>query len=330
MTSIQDFNSTFDLMSMYQKQHLPLVMLANVFMILTEIVIFTLNPVCLLSLCHVCNIQPASKVFMASLMISDLCTGLFWGLPQIIQNITGKWPLGESACVAYGILKSALITMGMESVLFLTTDRYVAIMHPLRYQSILTRRRSLVAMAGVWVVTCVVCVLLFGISGTGRRIISQEVPHWCVEGKRVFENCVVFGIYSVVLLAMFAMYTRIIRTARSQARRIAGNIRPAEGEAGQRRRTRIATKSTVTVIIITGTLLLCWVPDCLRALFRTLLGDLYWPNPGVEILINTLLLLNGGLNVVIYYIRNNDIRRALNQQVSFCCQVMCQRLHQFV
>ena len=114
-----------------------------------------------------------------------------------------------------------------------------------------------------------------------------------------------------------SLYVHISLIARRQARRIVAENQPGNGQDGQRIPERINTRSTTTIIIITGTLVITWIPSLIMfALVMQQIDSMAYNSLLVMSLAHVLLTLNSWLNVVIYYLRNRDLRQALNSALS--------------
>ncbi|XP_033646839.1 adenosine receptor A2b-like [Asterias rubens] len=123
----------------------------------------TLNTLGLLVLHRVHTIQATGKVFLRSLTISDIGIALFYALPSLVRALRPQITTGRASCsfkVASGML---LFHVNILSVLILTVDRYVSIVHCLRYPSIMTVPRARTLVCVLWALSI-------------KRIAQQEFP----------------------------------------------------------------------------------------------------------------------------------------------------------
>ena len=111
-------------------------------MTLTILLNFLLNPLMLFTLRRVTSIQPTTKLFMASLTLSDLCNGVCQ-LLGLVELFAGTWLLGDFLCAVNGVNVYIFSGLNIVSLLLLTIDRYIAISHPLRYSTMMTVFRSI-------------------------------------------------------------------------------------------------------------------------------------------------------------------------------------------
>ncbi|XP_022084974.1 histamine H2 receptor-like [Acanthaster planci] len=276
--------------------------------ILTALTIFlsvSLNPLMLFTLRHVTSIQPTTKIFMASLTLSDLCNALGL-LPGLVELFAGSWLLGDFLCTVNGVTKHIFSGVSIFSLALLTVDRYIAISRPLRYLSLMTVFRAQIMVGSTWAVFSIACILSFGIYG--NSVISLDGPYSLCLGKTYeWRAYSMVAIFVSLLVTIFILYGHITVIARNQARRIAAENRAGNGQGGQ----RINTRSTTTIIIITGTLIITWMPTVIRLATAPQRGFLTYKNYIVLMFTQAVLFSNGWLNIVIYYLRNQDLRQAL-------------------
>ena len=128
------------------------------------LVIIIGNLVCLLVLRLAEGLSPATKTFMVSLAVSDLCFGLR-ALSSQFLFVAHKfnWTLANSSVFCYLNAFPGLYctSTGSVSVLLLNFDAFVAIVKPLRYHVILTSRRAALITIFAWVFLLVWSLFLF-------------------------------------------------------------------------------------------------------------------------------------------------------------------------
>ena len=108
----------------------------------TTTLIILLNTFCLIVLYCTKILNGPTKVFMISLSAADLTGGIIVGAPMTVVWVIGKWPFGKILCKIYAILGMDSFTVSILTLLFLTTDRYIAIYFPLRYPDFVTLKRA--------------------------------------------------------------------------------------------------------------------------------------------------------------------------------------------
>ncbi|XP_038055042.1 adrenocorticotropic hormone receptor-like [Patiria miniata] len=294
-----------------------LLILVKVVTVLAIFLCVLLNPLMLFTLRRVTSIQPTTKIFMASLTLCDLCNSLCWILP-LTELFAGSWLLGEFLCVVHGVTRNLFVGLSINSLLLLTMDRYIAISHSLRYPSIMTVFRSKIIVFSTWATVSILCTLVFGIHG--NHIVSLDTHYLCL-GHYDWRNYLTLAVVVIIILSIFILYAHIATIACNQARRIAAENQAGNGQGGQ----RINTTSTTTIIIITGTLLITWIPTVIGLVMLPQSTWTLYDRYLCGTLTQVLLLCNGWLNVMIYYLRNRDLRQAIRSLLSEWHQSLQQR-----
>ncbi|XP_038059497.1 beta-1 adrenergic receptor-like [Patiria miniata] len=290
---------------------------ALLLMALVILLILVLNPICLVALRRASAMHDSTKILMASLTISDLCTGVLCAVPQITEDISQRWILGDFLCLMWGIAYPSTIILSVTSLLLLTIDRFIAIVHPLRHPCIMTSLSSKVIVGVTWTSAYLTNVVLYG------------VYFQATASKRTYYRCnysdVEVYIYSSIctlafpLVIILVLYLYILRVAQRQARRIADQNHATSEEQNAGR--RLSTKSATTVFIVTGTVFICWTPALILLLLFITQQITF--HPSMSIAAKAVLFSNSWLNVIIYYWRNAELRQAIRGVISCICRHLC-------
>ncbi|XP_038066803.1 beta-1 adrenergic receptor-like [Patiria miniata] len=294
----------------------PLEVFVCVLTALTVVLILTLNPICLVVLHRASGIQETTKVSMASLTVSDICVGLLWVLPQLTQEFNGEWVLGSFLCTAWGVLFPLPAGLGVLSLVLLTVDRFVAIVYSLRYPTLMTLKKAKIIVAITWSLALAFSIIVCGI--LLPRAISPVEPRTCVlkSSAYKFYNGIIVVIFAISLLTIVILYLYILKVARQQARRIAAQNQINVDRGDRRAPQRVSTKSATTVFIITITVCICWTPLILQRATYSIVEELQ--SFKFHLITNLIFFTNSWLNVVIYYLRNRELRQALHELLASC------------
>ncbi|MGH0162207.1 UNVERIFIED_CONTAM: hypothetical protein FKN15_066067 [Acipenser sinensis] len=97
-----------------------------------------------------------STLFLCNLALADVTWLLM--LPFLIQYHLGQrdWIFGEAMCKLNRTVYHSCFYCSIYFITCVSVDRYLAIVHPLKSISLLTRRQSLLVCLAVWVITSAV------------------------------------------------------------------------------------------------------------------------------------------------------------------------------
>uniref|UniRef100_A0A3Q2D430 Thyrotropin-releasing hormone receptor n=1 Tax=Cyprinodon variegatus TaxID=28743 RepID=A0A3Q2D430_CYPVA len=107
------------------------------------------------------HMRTPTNCYLVSLAIADLTVLVAAGLPNVSDSLTGTWIYGNAGCLGITYLQYLGINVSSCSITAFTVERYIAICHPIKAQTVCTVSRAKRIIAGVWIFTCIYCMLWF-------------------------------------------------------------------------------------------------------------------------------------------------------------------------
>lgn len=253
------------------------------------------------------RLQNNPNWFIFSLAVSDCLIGLFVTPLELICLVF-------DACIKPMELRftfyNFLIQSSITNLCAITLDRYLAIVHSLRYPIVMTTK-------------CVV--LMIALSWFLPLILTMPSLFWSKERPDVRDTAdkahMAFQIFFVTLLpcvVLIAAYARIFVVANKQRRRFSEQICQLRHNdrsfVARKFRTRDGSSTAVKVLgVVIPLFVLCWVPS----LYRAICG--YFISCHIHVFIvqisRIMMLANSGVNFVVYAFLKKDIRTELQR----CC-----------
>ncbi|CAG2114600.1 unnamed protein product, partial [Medioppia subpectinata] len=80
------------------------------------------------------------KILMTSLSLTDLAVGTLVTPISFLSVVNQCWPWNQTVCAIEALLISALFHESTLSLLCIAIDRYICIVHPLRYHNLMTKK----------------------------------------------------------------------------------------------------------------------------------------------------------------------------------------------
>ncbi len=247
--------------------------------------------------------------FVASLACSDLLAGL--AIVSVIITHNVEAPAFTHLCRLNVFLNYVSILGNHYNILFVTIEKFIYIVRPLRYVSIVTQFRTSVAIVALW------CAAIIQVSVA--LVFHQTIRKPCNLVK-LFRNSAYYYIMlvqsSVIIFIVIACNVKILWTA-EQLRRTEPHI----SNIGEARRTQHMEelrrrRMAQTMAIISGVFLLCYVPVITFNMVIANLSPAQRRSYGIVLCMRILkifLWMQSLVNPFIFAWRNKSFRRAFKE-----------------
>ena len=165
----------------------------------------------------------SASSLIASLAVADILVGVVVLPPAILFEVTGrKWPFGPTLCHLWNMADIWMCTASVHNLVAISVDRYVAVLKPLEYARIVTKRRSYIVLALVWTLSFLVSLPTLIAPATGaQRNTTCEIT----ESSPAYKYFSAAGSFFIPILLIVFIYTRIYCAARMALADICTNIK---------------------------------------------------------------------------------------------------------
>ena len=262
----------------------------NIFLSYTA---FMLNIVTIYAIYKTSTMPKTLKTLLLSLACSDVAVGLF-SQPLYTFFLFNWLRLHNPGCNTQQVrtisssLFSAASFLGVVAV---SVDRFLAVHLHLRYQEVVTHRRVVIVVIGIWVKsTFVSLIILWGLLST-RDLINTIIEAFS-------------------LIITFVVYIRIYITVRRHKNHIHSMQIRDEAQSEELKNLIVLIKSTVGIFYVYLVFLICYLPHLIcMAVIRTYGSSIVLKKLLLYSL--TLMYLNSSLNPIIYCWKMRHIRHAI-------------------
>uniref|UniRef100_A0A8C5PQ86 Thyrotropin-releasing hormone receptor n=1 Tax=Leptobrachium leishanense TaxID=445787 RepID=A0A8C5PQ86_9ANUR len=107
------------------------------------------------------DMRTPTNCYLVSLAVADLMVLVAAGLPNVSDSLAGTWIYGHAGCLGITYFQYLGINASSFSITAFTVERYIAICHPMRAQTVCTVSRAKRIIAVVWIFTSIYCMLWF-------------------------------------------------------------------------------------------------------------------------------------------------------------------------
>ncbi|XP_035011759.2 thyrotropin releasing hormone receptor 2 [Hippoglossus stenolepis] len=272
------------------------------------------------------HMRTPTNCYLVSLAIADLMVLVAAGLPNVADSLTGTWVFGHAGCLGITYLQYLGINASSCSITAFTVERYIAICHPMKAQTVCTVSRAKRIIAGVWIFTCVYCMLWFFL------VDIQVGPDGHVQcGYRVKRELYLpiyltdFAIFYVIpLLLAIVLYGLIARilylsplphhpdtSATTLRRSCRETPEPGKGGRPGRPKTALSSRKQVTKMLAVVVILfaLLWMPYRTLVLINSFVSTPYL-DAWFLLFCRTCIYANSAINPVIYNVMSQKFRSA--------------------
>ncbi|XP_072489764.1 thyrotropin-releasing hormone receptor-like [Notamacropus eugenii] len=277
-----------------------------------------------------------TNCYLVSLAAADLLVLLAAGLPNL-SDVVASWVFGHAGCLCITYLQYLGINASTGSLTAFTVERYLAICHPIRAQSLCTVARAKRIITLVWMGTAAYCVMWLFLVDTSEVTFADGVRVQC--GYRVSRKLYLpiyfldFALFYVLPLGLATvLYTLIARIlflgplpgaseadpagSLPQGRavelpsRSEGSVRfSCRGNRGALSSRKQVTKMLVVVVILFA---LLWMPYRTLVVVNSFLNPPYL-NLWFLLFCRICIYLNSAVNPIIYNLMSQKFRTAFQK-----------------
>ena len=306
-----------------------------VYVIIIIVLAFLGNILIFVVICVDRRLHKIDNIFIANLAVSDFLFTLIETCSNTTREIKRNWrPPHEFTC--YIIIASSVLcaSASVFTQTAVAINRYLAVIRPLKYPTIVNERRVFISVAVIW--TCAIALasppliwrpltVICGEEESYERHVTYEIVYMTAEWILIFV--IPFGIMSLI-------YFRIYQIARGHAQQVrpsiyedsttTSNENPTNSGSTSKTVKHITNfrkefKAAKMLVTIAGAFLISWLP-----FFVTLtmwkFNDGAWIHPKVFTSFLYLVYAVPAINPAIYAFWCRDIRRGIKQLLTCCKQ----------
>ncbi|XP_037542557.1 trace amine-associated receptor 13c-like [Nematolebias whitei] len=219
-----------------------------------------LNLLVIISVSHFRQLQKPTNILLLSLAVSDFLV-CFLMMPVEIFRNTACWLFGDLLCILYFYVACVVLCASIGNIVFISVDRYVAIVDPLHYPNKITlvRVKCCVCLCWLWNVFYIILILKEELIQPGRR-------NSCIGQCEMSLNYIA-GTVDLILNFIFpvtiiiVLYLRVFVVAVSQARAMRSHITAVTLQLSvnvKNKKSELKAARTLGVLVIV--FLTCYCP----------------------------------------------------------------------
>ena len=252
------------------------------------------------------SLRTLTNLFLASLALSDLMSGLL-GIPLLVICLVKD---AIKVCVSSSIIIRFTAISSVCHVLLIACDRYIFIVHSINYHFLVTKRRAIVAIMAIWLLSFLSSVIQLSWQNLQEGALT-EFDETAEEIDIKYSVACIALFFAIPLLLMCYLYGYIFHISfkrNKRDRQLSKNLQQPHRSLLQEWRGRSVL--LITMVIFAG----CWLPFFLMVLDAHMESSPFSPLP---VFLERLLIFIGFipqlLNPVLCTLAKKDFRHALKE-----------------
>ncbi|XP_049880656.1 octopamine receptor Oamb isoform X2 [Pectinophora gossypiella] len=200
---------------------------------------------CLVIAAVLCSskLRSVTNLFIVSLAVADLLVGVAVLPFSATREVFEIWIFGDVWCAVWLAVDVWMCTASILNLCAISLDRYVAVTRPVSYPSIMSRKRAKALIAGLWVLSFVICfppLVGWKDKKPDESEVKDDVPPnprcpWTCEltndaGYVVYSA---LGSFYIPMFVMLFFYWRIYKAAVRTTKAINQGFRTTKGGCGK-------------------------------------------------------------------------------------------------
>ncbi|NWT21218.1 ADA1B protein, partial [Vireo altiloquus] len=316
-------------------------------LILGAFILFAIIGNILVILSVACNkhLRIPTNYFIVNLAIADLLLS-FTVLPfSATLEVLGYWVLGRIFCDIWAAVDVLCCTASILSLCAISIDRYIGVRYSLQYPALVTRRRAILALLGVWLLSMVISIgPLLG----WKEPAPQDDRECRITEEPFYALFSSLGSFYIPLVVILVMYCRVYIVAKRTTRNLEAGVMKEMSNSkeltlrihykhedtlnntkskGHNPRNSLAfkllkfsreKKAAKTLGIVVGMFILCWLPFFIVLPLGSLFSALKPPETIFKVIF-WLGYFNSCLNPIIYPCSSKEFKRAFIQILRCQC-----------
>ncbi|XP_026166099.1 alpha-1A adrenergic receptor-like [Mastacembelus armatus] len=307
-------------------------------MVLASFIMFAIVGNILVILSVVCNrhLRIPTNYFIINLAIADLLLGTTVLPVSATLEVLDYWVFGRIFCDIWAAVDVLCCTASIMSLCVISIDRYIGVRYPLQYPMIVTEKRALLAMLGVWVLAVIISIgPLLG----WKQPPSQDDTKCQITEEPFYTLFSSLGSFYIPLAVILAMYCRVYIVAKRTTKNLEAGMMKERQEDSNELTLRIhcrnqqvqdlcsgpsAGRSTLSVKllkfsrekkaaktlgVVVGMFILCWLPFFLVLPIGSFNNSLRPPETYFKVIF-WLGYFNSCLNPIIYPCYSREFKQA--------------------
>ncbi|XP_041364153.1 adenosine receptor A2a-like [Gigantopelta aegis] len=289
-------------------------MMQVLFEVILMVFICTVNTLTLIVVCLNRNLWTIHNMYIISLAVADLLTGLSLAYQIVfhIPEIKALLDQNKYLCLCRHVVFFIMIMASVTNMVLIAVDRWACIAYPFKYEHLATIPKAGVLIAISWIIGIILGAVPLFLNNWDLRygclffkVLTMEYQVYCQGGT--------FLLCSIIIAAC---YCRIFCIAKRQRNSINTITTASNVGTSERRMTKLKKDSELVMMfcVVFVVFFLCSAPAFIFVVVSYTAGV----SKSVNSFTVPIITINSGMNFFIYVVKNLQFRAALKATCSNC------------
>ncbi|XP_035208322.1 allatostatin-A receptor-like [Stegodyphus dumicola] len=263
-----------------------------------------------------CNPQMRSttNVLIINLAVADLLFIMFCVPFTAFDYALPYWPFGDAWCRVVQYLVIVCAYASIYTLVLMSLDRFLAVVHPITSMSIRTVRNAFIAIGVMWAVIVLTCIPALQSHGQVSYTFDGTEYSVCIflsnEGYNyaAYQICFFLSSYIIPLGLIFVLYMLMLK-------RLWFGVAPGGRVSAESLRSK--KRVTRMVVIVVVIFAVCWCPIQIVLVLKSI--DSYGLTPlriVGQITSHILAYMNSCVNPILYAFLSDNFRKAFHKVIA--------------
>lgn len=257
-----------------------------------------------------------TNILIFSLALADLCFIVFCVPFTAAKYVIPRWPFGRIWCKIMQYLTYVCAYASVYTLVLMSFDRYLAVVHPIRSMTIRTEKNCLIMVIIVWVIILAANTPLLIQFDLLVYVYHGEQRQSCVNTAASEDPMLNIIFYVAFFVAGYVIpLTLVCILYGFMLRRLLFGITPRNQSAESIRSKKRVTRMIVIVVILFA---ICWLP--IQIIFMLHSAGVYAANATnfwIHLIANCFAYANSCMNPILYAFLSDNFRKSFRKLL--CC-----------
>uniref|UniRef100_A0A8C6WG04 Neurotensin receptor 1 (high affinity) n=1 Tax=Neogobius melanostomus TaxID=47308 RepID=A0A8C6WG04_9GOBI len=280
------------------------------------------------------NLQSTVHYHLASLAVSDLLI-LVLSMPIELYNFIWfhhPWVFGDAVCRGYYFLRDSCSYATALNIASLSVERYMAICHPFKAKSIMSRSRTKKLISGMWLVSFALATPMLAVMGQVMRdrellcthVVSKVTMKSVLQVNAILSFVVPMVAISALNGVIANQLLRMFREGEQENRMcVIGGNPTMLNVTVEPNRAQSLRHGVLVLRVVVIAFVVCWLPYHVRRLMYCYVtewtDDLYDFYHYFYMLTNMLFYVSSAINPILYNLVSATYRQLFLSTLRYVC-----------